>query len=184
VGGSDSALNAEEKTMYLTESDKKNKSDVLIARFNNYTEALQAQRILKDFGYSKDAVRVVELYSIARRMDVTKEITQQTINRVMISGTILISIVFITLACLFLRSIFSPPEIGMTILVWITLLAGGVIICTFIGFIVWRLTNSRAVDWGLEAVRRGKILISVRLRTPDDAEEIEREWREIGGEFV
>jgi hypothetical protein len=36
----------------------------------------------------------------------------------------------------------------------------------------------------LEAVKRRKILISVIVRTPNDAQEIEREWREIGGEVV
>jgi hypothetical protein len=57
-------------------------------------------------------------------------------------------------------------------------------ICCFIGAIVWKLINSKAVDWGLEAVKRGKILISVKLRAPDDARKIERIWREIGGEVV
>jgi hypothetical protein len=92
--------------------------------------------------------------------------------------------VFITLACLFLKSVFSPPEIGVMILVWITLSSGGIFICAVLGSIVWKLVNSRAVDWGLEAVKRRKILISVKVRTSTDAKEIEREWREIGGDVV
>jgi hypothetical protein len=78
----------------------------------------------------------------------------------------------------------SPLEIGMVFLVWITLMSGGVTICCFIGAVVWKLINSEAVDWGLEAVRRKRILISVKLRNHDDAKEIEQMWREMGGEVV
>jgi hypothetical protein len=170
--------------MYIIERDKREKNDILIARFNNYEEAQHAQQILKDFGYSKDAVNVVELSYIARRMGDARESSQRTINRVLLLGVILISIVFITLAYHFLRSVFSPPEIGMVVLVWITLTSGGVMICCFIGAVVWKLINSKAIDWGLEAVKRGKILISVKVRNPDDAKEIEQAWREIGGEVV
>jgi hypothetical protein len=166
--------------MYFTKRDK---NDILIVRFDNYAEAHQAQQVLKDFGYSKDALNVVKLSDIALRMQAAREMSQR-INRVMMLCAILISIVFITLASLFLRSIFSPPEIGMVVLVWITLTSGGVMICCFIGAVVWKLINSEAVDWGLDAVKRGKIVISVKLRNPDDAREIEQVWREIGGEVV
>jgi hypothetical protein len=170
--------------IYPSESDKKCGSDVLVARFNNLTEAHRAQQVLKSFGYPRDAVTVVELSHIARRIGYAQEATQPAINRVLKFCAILVSIIFITLASLFVKSIFSPAEIGAMILVWITLMAGGVMICCFIGAIVWRLVNSKAVDWGLEAVKRGKILISVKLRAPGDAREIERIWREIGGEVV
>jgi hypothetical protein len=169
--------------MHLIERDKWNKNEILIARFDNYTEAQYAQQILKDFGYSKDAVNVVELSYIARRLGGTKASGQQPINRVIIPSAILICIAFITLAYL-LRSVFSPPEVGMVVLVWITLVSAGVVICCFIGAMVWKLINSNAMDWGLEAVKRGKILISVKLQNPDDAIEIEQAWREIGGKVV
>jgi magnesium-transporting ATPase (P-type) len=170
--------------MYFKNRDKRNKNDILIGGFDDYSKAQHAQQILKDFGYSENAVKVVELFHIDRRMRDAREIGQRIINRVMMICAILISIIFTTLACLFLRSIFSPLEIGMVFLVWITLMSGGVMICCFIGAVVWKLINSEAVDWGLEAVRRKRILISVKLRNHDDAKEIEQMWREMGGEVV
>jgi hypothetical protein len=170
--------------MHISESHKKYGSDVLIARFNNLTEAHHAQQALTGFGYPRDAMTVVELSHIARKVGYAQDESQPVINRVLKLGAILISTIFITLASLFVKSIFSPAEIGAMILVWITLMAGGVMICCFIGAMIWRLINSKAVDWGLEAVKRGKILISVKLRAPGDAREIERIWREIGGEVV
>jgi hypothetical protein len=170
--------------MYLAERRKKYGSDVLIARFNNLTEAHHAQQVLTDFGYSRDAVTVVELSHVARKIGYAPDASQSAVNRALKFGAILMSTVFITLASLFVKSIFNPAEIGVMILVWITLMAGGVMICCFIGAMVWKSINSRVVDWGLEAVKRGKILISVKLRAPGDAREIERIWREIGGEVV
>jgi hypothetical protein len=170
--------------MYFSRGINKGRNDVLIGRFNNQAEAYHAQQILMDFGYTKETMRVVELCEFAGKPSDAENIAQRGINRILISGAILVSMVFITLACLFLKSIFSPPEIGVMIFVWITLSSGGVFICAVIGSIVWKLVNSKAMDWGLEAVRRRKILISVIVRTPSDAQEIEREWREIGGEVV
>jgi hypothetical protein len=170
--------------MYFSGSINKGRNDVLIGRFNNQADAFHAQQVLMEFGYTKETMRVVELCEFVGRPPDDEVIAQRRINRVLISGAILVSIVFITLACLFLKSIFSPSEIGVMILVWITLSSGGIFICAVIGSIVWKLVNSRAVDWGLEAVKRRKILISVKVRTPGDARQIEREWREIGGEVV
>jgi hypothetical protein len=170
--------------MYFSGSINKGRNDVLIGRFKNQAEAYHAQQILVDYGYTKETMRVVELCEFAGRPPEDENIAQERVNRILISAAILVSLVFITLACLFLKSIFSPPEIGVMILIWLTLSSGGIFICAAIGSIVWKLVNSRAVDWGLEAVKRRKILISVKVRTPDDAEDIEREWREIGGEVV
>jgi hypothetical protein len=170
--------------MYFAEIGRKYGSDLLIGRFNSLTEAHHAQQILTDFGYSRDAVTVVELSHIARKVRNVQDESQPNINRVLKIGALLMSTIFIILASLFVKSIFNPAEIGVMILVWITLMSGGVMLCCFIGAIVWRSINSKAVDWGLEAVKRGKILISVKLRAPGDAREIERIWREIGGEVV
>jgi hypothetical protein len=170
--------------MYFSGSIDKSRNEVLIGRFNNQAEAYQAQQILMDFGYTKETMRVVELCEFAGRPSDAENTAQLRVNRILISGAILVSLVFITLACLFLKSIFSPPEIGVMILIWITLSSGGIFICAVIGSIVWKLVNSKAVDLGLEAVKRRKILISVKVRTPGDANEIGREWREIGGEVV
>jgi hypothetical protein len=169
--------------MRFIERDEWNKNDILIARFENYAEAQHAQQILKDFGYSRDAVNVVELSYIARRMGDAKVSSRLRINRVRMLSAILLCSAVIILAYL-LRRVFSLPEIGMVVLVWIALISGGVMICCGIGAMVWKLINSKAVDWGLEAVKRGKILISVKLQDPDDAIEIEEAWREIGGDVV
>jgi hypothetical protein len=184
------------------ESDKKYGNDLLIARFNNSTEAHHAQQVLTRFGYPEDAVTVIELSHIAPKVWYAQDASQPAINRVLKVGAILVGTIFITLASLFVKSIFSPAELGVMILVWITLTAGGMMICFFIGAVVWRSINS-TVDWGLEAVKRGRIWISVKLRTaikqmlkdgrrqrgkfwisvklraPGDAREIERVWREI-----
>ncbi|MBO0799951.1 MAG: hypothetical protein J2P31_14115, partial [Blastocatellia bacterium] len=173
-----------EALMLFSGNIGKNKSDVLIGRFNNQADAYHAQQVLIEFGYTKDTMRVVELCEFAGKPSDAEDIAQQRMNRLLLSGAILVSIVFITLACLFLKSIFSPSELGIMILVWITLSSGGIFMCAVIGSIVWKLLNSKAVDWGLEAVKRRKILISVKVRTPTEAREIEREWRELGGEVV
>jgi hypothetical protein len=173
-----------EAYMYFSGSINKGRNDVLIGRFNNQAEAYHAQQILMDFGYTKETMRVVELCEFAGRPPDAYDTAQPKINRALMSSAIIVSVIFITLACLFLKSILSPPEIGVMILVWITLSSGGIFICAGIGSIVWKLVNSRAMDWGLEAVKRQKILISVKVRNNSDAEEIEREWREIGGDVV
>jgi hypothetical protein len=188
---------------FQPESGKKYGSEVLIARFNNLTEANHAQQILTGFGYPEDAVTMVELSHITPKAGYAQDASQLTINRVLIFSAILVSTIFITLASLFVKSIFSPAEIGVMIPVWITLTAGGVMICYFIGAMVCRLINPKAIDRGLEAMKlwkilisvkliilieqmlkdsrrqRGKIWISVKLRTPGDAEELEQILREI-----
>jgi hypothetical protein len=170
--------------MKFTESGKSYESEVLMACFNSLTEAHRAQQILKGYGYPKDAVTVVEMSHFAHKVANAQEVPQKTINKVLIFGAILTSTMFITLACLFLKSIFSPAEMGVMILVWITLTAGGAVMCCFIGAVVWKIIHSKAIDWGLEAVKRQRILIGVRLQTPDDAIQIEREWKAIGCEMV
>jgi hypothetical protein len=185
------------------ENDKKYGNDLLIARFNNLTEAHHAQQALMGFGYPEDVVTVVELSHIAPKVRYAQDASQPAINRVLKVGAILVGTIFITLASLFVKSIFSLVEIGMMILIWITLTAGGLMICFFIGAMIWKLINSKAADWGLEAVKRGKMLInvklrpqieqmlketrrrrgkiwvSVKLRAPGDARKIERRWREM-----
>jgi hypothetical protein len=170
--------------MYFSGSINNGRNDVVIGRFDNQADAFHAQQVLMDFGYTKETMRVVELCEFEGISPDARNIAERRINRALVSGAVLVSLVFITLACLFLKSIFSPPEIGVMILVWITLSSGGVFICAAIGAVVWRLVNSKAINWGLEAVKRRKILISVKVKTPGDAREIEHEWREIGGEVV
>jgi hypothetical protein len=60
-------------------------------------------------------------------------------------GDILISNIYIILANPFLNSFFRSPEIGMMILVWITLLLGGIASCALIGSVIWRLFASKAL---------------------------------------
>jgi hypothetical protein len=64
---------------------------------------------------------------------------------ILMPGDILISITFIILASPFLNGLFSSPEIGMMILVWITLSSGGVVICHLIGSLVWRVIAAKAL---------------------------------------
>jgi hypothetical protein len=168
--------------MRLLKREKKSKNGILTVRFNDYSEAHNAQQILKDLGYSEGAVRVFDLSQIVPGMEESKEIDKR--NKVLISGTILISLVFITIAFLSLSSIFSLLEIVMVILVWVILMAVGAIICCLIGGAVWKLINSKAISRWLEAIERQKILIGVKLRNPDDAGEIEQVWRKIGGDVV
>ncbi len=187
TGALESALSLNEKgvlPMNFKESGKIYESEVLMACFNSLTEAHRAQQILIGYGYPRDAVTVVEMSHFAHKLAAAKDIPHKTINKILIFVAILISTMFITLACLFMKSIISPAEMGVMILVWITLTAGGVVICSFIGAIVWKIIHSTVVDWGLEAVKRQRILIGVRLQTPDDAEQIEREWKAIGCEMV
>jgi hypothetical protein len=178
-------------------------SDVLIARFNNLTEAHHAQQVLSGFGYSEDAVTMVKLSHIAPKVEHAQDAPEPVIDQALKFGALLVSTIFITLASLFVKGIFSPADIALMILIWITLTTGGAMICFFIGALVWKLINSGAIDLGLEAVKRGKfliniklrtpieqmlknsrrqgekILISVKLRAPGDAREIERIWRGI-----
>jgi hypothetical protein len=69
---------------------------------------------------------------------------------ILMPGDILISITFIILANPFLNSFFSSPEIGMMILVWITLSLGGVALCHLIGSVIWRLISSKALTFSSE----------------------------------
>ena len=63
--------------------------------------------------------------------------------------TIHFSTLFVTLA----RYFMDIPELGMTILVWLALIVAAVIICTFIGSVIFRLMNSRVLTFGLDAVK-------------------------------
>jgi hypothetical protein len=63
---------------------------------------------------------------------------------ILMPGDIFISTIFIILANL-LNSSSSSSEIGMMILVWITLSSAGVTICALIGSVVWRLFASKAL---------------------------------------
>ena len=185
------------------ESGKKSGGDVLFARFNNLTEAHHAQQALTCFGYPEDAVTMIELSHIAPSVGHSQDAIQPIINRVLIFGAILISPIFITLTSLFAVGILSLAEIVLMIPVWILLTAAGLVICFFIGELVWKFINSEVVMWGLEAAKRwkiwisvnlrapieqilkdrsrprGKIWLSVKLKAPGDAKKIERKWREI-----
>jgi len=181
----------------------KYRGEILIAQFNNLTEASHAREVLMGFGYPEDSASMIELYHIAPNGGTAQAASQPTVNRVLKVGAILVGIIFITLASLLMEAVFGSAEIGVMLLVWIILTVGGTVICFFIGAMVVMLINSKAADWGLEAVaqakiwinvelrtpiekmlkesrsQRGKIWISVKLRTPGDARAIERKWREI-----
>jgi len=185
------------------ESGKKPGNDLLIARFNSLTEAQRAQKVLTIFGYPEDVVRVTELSHIAPKGRNSPNASQPASTQVIKSSVIFVGSLLIALASHVVSSIFSTAEIGMMVLVSITLTAGGAVICFYIGEAVWRLINSEDLDWDLEAVKpvkilinvrlitrieqmlkdgrhqRGKFWISVRLKAPDDAKIIQRTWRNI-----
>jgi hypothetical protein len=63
------------------------------------------------------------------------------------------SILFVNFARHFLMNFFNVSEMGMMIMAWLTLTAGGVIFCAFIGSLIFRLINSKALTLGLETIK-------------------------------
>ncbi|MCI0336748.1 MAG: hypothetical protein L0226_04160 [Acidobacteria bacterium] len=176
--------------MQFTETYNREKTDVLTGRFKSHRDAYHAQEILTDFGYPRDATRVIELSEIARGAKTNDEhgpakLKGQVMRGLVISGGIGLSIIIMSLAGLFLKNLVSLPEMGMVISAWVAFTIIGVMICVFVGALVWMLINSiinMSLEGCEEAVRKGKVLISVAVRTPADARDIAREWRDIGGE--
>lgn len=67
--------------------------------------------------------------------------------------TIHVSSLFPIFARHLMMNIFNLSEMGIIILVWLALIAGGVIICAFIGSVIFKVINSRVLTFGLDAVK-------------------------------
>jgi len=65
----------------------------------------------------------------------------------------LTTIHFGTLFVALARYFMNIPELGMMLLVWLALIVAAVIICTFIGSVIFKLMNSPVLTFGLDAVK-------------------------------
>jgi hypothetical protein len=170
--------------MLYGETYKEEQARVLIGRFSNHQEVYQAQEILTDFGYPKEATNVMEVPG--RR--VNTQIIKVTIIAAIV-GAILIGGALIYLS---LEEVLSLPDIGVVLALWAIFLSLGVVACCFVGALLWSMIDSFIAkkhlglnqEPGKESVNRENVLVSVKPRTPAEAKEIAHEWRNIGGKMV
>ena len=163
---------------------------VLTGLFKNSKEVFHAQEILTDFGYPKEAASVVELKGRSQRVRAYgKQIIVRIRDKVVLGVSIgAVLALGALLAGGHFYSTMNFSEIAILLTVWVLLLVVSAVVCGFIGFLVVMLIGSTLAE-GVASFQKGAtgksdVLIRVATRTPNDAKDIAREWKEIGGDVV
>ena len=163
---------------------------IVTGLFRNSTEVYQAQEILTDFGYAKEASNRIELKARPRKAKAYgKPVFLQTKDKVIFGITIGATLILgALLTGGHFYSTMNFSEIGILLTVWASLMALSAVICGFIGILVAILISS-SLAGEVMAVPMGNaenvdVLISVAIKTPNDAQDIAREWIQIGREVA
>jgi hypothetical protein len=156
---------------------------VLTGLFKKGKDVFHAQEILTDFGYPKEASSMVELKDRSQR---AKAYGKQIVVRIKDKLVLGISIgAVLVLGALMagghFYSTLNFSEMAIFLTVWVSIVVIGAAVCGFIGILVAMLIGSTLAE---EVTGRNDVLISVAIRTPNDAKDIAREWKEIGGMLV
>ena len=163
---------------------------LLTGLFKNSRDVFHAQEVLTDFGYPKEAARVIELKDKSKRISVySKQVIVRAKDRIVLGTSIgAVLILGALMAGGHFYSVLNFSEMAILLTVWILLLVVSAVVCGFIGILVMMLISSalaeEVADFQKDAAEKSDVLISVAARTPDDAKDIAREWVEIGGEVV
>ena len=163
---------------------------VLTGIFRSPMQAYQGQEVLTDFGYPKEASSKIELKTKSGKLKaIIRKIPSQINDKIW--GGLSITAVLILGALLAGGHFYSTlnfSEIAILIIVWVLLLALSAVICTFIGMMVALLFSAELTENSLTAykdeVENGGILLQVTVKTSTDAQDIAREWKQIGGKVV
>jgi hypothetical protein len=179
--------------MLFSETCKKEHSQLLTGRFKSQKDVYQAQEVLTDFGYPKESTNVIDLTektnnAVTPGQPVENKIIARIIEGIIIVAALSTLLIAAELSYLSLKAVFTLSEIVVIFVLWVLIISIGILFCCFVGGLLWTLVNYAAIkrvvnDEG-EFVRPGRVLISVMARTPNDARDIAREWKDIGGELV
>jgi hypothetical protein len=179
--------------MLFSETYKKEHFQLLTGRFKSRKDVYQAQEVLTDFGYPKESTNVIDLSQTPEDTGTPAKPVEINIMVRIIKGIIIVAAIFTLLIAaelsyLSLKEVFSLSEIVVIFTLWVLLISIGILSCCFIGRLIWSLINfaiaKRASNADEEFAQPGRVLISVVARTPHDARDIAREWKDIGGELV
>ena len=176
--------------MRLSNTYKFENRQIMTGLFSNRIDVYQAQEILTDFGYPKEASSKIELKAKSRKVKArSKKVFLQIKDKVILGisiGAVLILGALLTGGHLYSTLNFS--EIGILLTVWLLLLIVSTVICGFIGVLVAVLLSSPLTEqFGTaynDEIENGDVLLSVAVKTPVDAQDIAREWTQIGGRVV
>jgi len=176
--------------MMASETYRLEHQRVLTGLFRSDRDVYQAQEILTDFGYPKEAAKVVVLrdgskkiraygkHVIGRIKD--KIVLGMSIGAVLILGALLAGAHF--------YSELNFSEMAILIMAWLALLIVSAVACGFIGALIAALVGTVLAEeyavFQKDAGGKNDLLISVAVRTRSDAQDIAREWKKIGGEML
>jgi hypothetical protein len=174
--------------MYFDNTHEFERQQVLTGFFKSNTDARQARAILTDFGYSKDAAKVIELNTCSKLVtSFGKYLLASFKNKALLGvglGLVVIFAGFVGVARLY--SSLSFQEITALFALWFVLFSIGIAACGLIGASIAALVGpviTAELQEPAESEEKN-VLISVAVRTPTDAQDIAREWEQIGGKVV
>jgi len=176
--------------MGMSNTYKLSNRQILTGLFRNDRDVYHAQEILTDFGYPKEASRVVRLKSKPREMMFYgKRVISQAKDKIILGACIgAVLILGALLAGMHFYSELNFSEMAVLLMAWVSLLALSAVVCGFIGALVAVLISTVLAEecavFQKDNGGKDDLLVSVTVRTPADAKDIAREWKEIGGEMV
>ena len=178
----------EEGKMYFSDTYGLGDQQVLTGFFKSDTDLRHAREILTDFGYPKEAAEIIEVNTCSRLVTkLAKYLFASFKDRALLGISLGVAVVFAGFAAvtsLYLKLGFY--EIAALFAIWFVLISLSIVVCSLIGALVAALIGPViAAEFQPPAVPEERnVLISVAVRTSSDAEDIAREWEEIGGKVV
>ena len=162
---------------------------ILTGFFKSNSDVRHAREILTDYGYPKEAAEVIEVNNCSKLVaSLGKHLLASIKKKSLLGiglGIIVIFAGFALGARLF--SQLSFYEIALTFAIWFALVLMGIAACGLIGALIAALVGpaiTTAYSNQETTPKEKNVLISVAVRTPEDAQDIAREWSEIGGKVV
>jgi hypothetical protein len=174
--------------MYFSNAYGLGHQQVLTGFFKSDSDVRHAREILTDFGYPKEAAEVIEVNTYSRLMEsFGRYIFTSFKNKALLGVALGIGLIFVGFAAIgsfYLRLSFY--EIAALFAIWFVLISIGVIAASLVGALVAALIGPIFAAEFQEptATEKKNVLISVAVRTPTDAQDLAREWEEIGGKVV
>jgi hypothetical protein len=174
--------------MYFSNTQGLDHQKVLTGFFKSNAAARHARAILTDFGYSKDAAEVIELKTCSRLVTGFGRYLLASFKDKALLGVGLglagIFAGFVAVASLYSNLHFH--EIVALFALWFVLFSTGIAACGLIGASIAALVGPVVATELQEPITPAEqnVLISVTVRTPADAQDIMREWEQIGGKVV
>jgi hypothetical protein len=175
--------------MHISETVGLQHPQVLTGLFTGGKTIYRAQEVLTDFGYPKDAASVTELDGKWQEFKAHGVRALSLVRSKFLAG-ILGGAAIAVIAGVISQSHFYPMmslfEGALLLVAWVAFALIAALICGFIGALLMTVVYAYfAEEYEVpREVGEESVLISVSVRTPSDAEDIAREWEEIGGKVI